>query len=48
MIKVIKKILKFSKPSAVNIEPFNNWSDIGDWNDFNNIGRTINFTQKLM
>lgn len=48
MKKIFKKILNLYKPYNVSIKPFNNWSDIGNWNDFDNIGKTMNFTQKLM
>lgn len=41
MKTVIKKILSYLKPNTIRLKEFNRWEDIGDWNNFSDIGKTL-------
>lgn len=38
---MIKEIINMFKPTKIIFKDFNTWEDIGQWDDFNNMGRTI-------
>jgi len=38
---MIKKIMNMFKPQTFILKDTETWEDIGQWNDFNNIGRTM-------
>lgn len=42
---MIKKIMNMFKPQTFVLKDTKTWEDIGQWNDFNNIGR-IMYKQK--
>lgn len=41
MINMIKKMINMLKPTKIILKDFNKWDDIGQWNNFNDIGKTI-------
>lgn len=43
MKKIIKNFLLLTKPRQVIIRPFNKWSDLGSWDNFDEIGKTLYF-----